>query len=330
MTELAIREDRTADLAITDGLPFAPTRLSAWANDARQANLAAVSLARTAFVPASLRGRHADEAIAEQITVSQITAAILTGQEVGLEPMASLRSIDIIEGTPAMRAHALRGLVQGRGHEIWVEESTDTRAVVCGRRKGSTVVQKSTWTIDRAKKMGLAHKQNWTKQPAAMLVARATSEVCRWVGGDALLGMPYSAEELADGEGLIFTAPEQAAADDAAPAKPKRTVKRTPPPVPQELPEPELDEPAPPAEEMATDDQLKAMHTLFSALTIGARETRLRYVANVIGREVESSKELTKAEASQVINALDADATASEAAIEGEAEEWPTTPEVAA
>jgi hypothetical protein len=31
--------------------------------------------------------------------------------------------------------------------------------------------------------------------PQAMLAARATSEVCRLVAADAILGMPYSSEE---------------------------------------------------------------------------------------------------------------------------------------
>ena len=40
---------------------------------------------------------------------------------------------------------------------------------------------------------------NWKKQPGAMLVARATSEACRLVAADAILGIGYSSEEIADG-----------------------------------------------------------------------------------------------------------------------------------
>lgn len=163
----------------------AGSALEQWAMDAQQAHRVATSLANTTFVPQSLRGKSAE-----------ITAAILTGQEIGLQPMSALRSIDIIQGTPAMRANALRGLVQSKGHDVWVTESTDTRAVVCGKRKGSDQEQKSVWTMDRAQKMGLTGKDNWKKQPAAMLVARATAEVCRLIASDVLLGMPYAVEEL--------------------------------------------------------------------------------------------------------------------------------------
>jgi hypothetical protein len=159
--------------------------LAVWALDARQAYLVAESLARTSFVPSSMKGKP-----------GEITAAILTGQEIGLQPMSALRSIDVIQGTPAMRANALRGLVQSRGHEVWVLEQTETRAVVAGRRKGSEQEQRSVWTIDRAKKLGLTSKTNWQQQPQAMLIARATAECCRLIASDVLLGMPYAVEEL--------------------------------------------------------------------------------------------------------------------------------------
>ena len=161
--------------------------LGQWAADARQAHLVATSLAATSFVPQAMKGK-----------ASEITGAILTGAEMGLQPMASIRSINIIQGTPALSALALRGLVQSRGHELWVESSSESRVVICGKRKGSEQVQKSVWTIDRAKRLGLTSRDNWMKQPEAMLVARATSEVCRLVAADVLLGLPYSVEELAD------------------------------------------------------------------------------------------------------------------------------------
>lgn len=160
-----------------------------WAKDAREAHTIATSLVTTSFVPDSMRGK-----------AHEAAAAILTGQEIGLTPMAALRSIDIIQGTPAMRAHALRGLVQSRGHEVWVQEASPARAVVSGRRRGEDNVQTSVWDLDRAKALGLLTKHNWKAQPQAMLVARATSELCRLIASDVILGIPYSVEELEDVE----------------------------------------------------------------------------------------------------------------------------------
>jgi hypothetical protein len=158
-----------------------------WAYEARQAAQVAQSLAKTSFVPATLRGKPAD-----------ITAAILAGQELGLQPMATLRSIDVIQGTPALRAHAMRALVQSHGHEVELVESTPVRCVMRGRRKGAQSWQQVTWTIERAEQLELTDKREWRKQPQTMLVARATGEICRLIASDALHAMPYNAEELAD------------------------------------------------------------------------------------------------------------------------------------
>lgn len=212
--------------------------LGRWALDASQAYRVAQSLAETSFVPASMRKRP-----------GEITAAILTGQELGLQPMSALRSIDVIQGTPAMRAVALRGLVQSRGHEVWVKEQTDTRAVVEGRRRGTEQVQRSVWTIDRAKKMGLTSKQNWQTQPQAMLVARATAEVCRLIASDVIMGAPYAAEEL-DADADYQETPKSPEKRKVARRKPVETAEPDlSEPEPEEAPpvvtadEPELDEP---------------------------------------------------------------------------------------
>jgi hypothetical protein len=161
------------------------TALVEWANAARQAADIAVNLANTSFVPASLRGKPAD-----------ITAAILAGQELGLQPMATLRSMDVIQGTPALRAHAMRGLVQSRGHDIELIESTPEKCVMRGRRAGTDTWQSVTWTIQRASQLGLLSKDQWKKQPQTMLIARATGELCRLIASDVLYAMPYAAEEL--------------------------------------------------------------------------------------------------------------------------------------
>ena len=125
----------TADLDIYAPAPE-PTRqvsdLVAWADSARAAASIATSLVKTSFVPDAFRGKP-----------EEATAAILSGAEVGLSPMASLRSFDIIQGSAAARAITLRAIVQAAGHRLWTEESTATRAVVCGQRRGESTVERS-------------------------------------------------------------------------------------------------------------------------------------------------------------------------------------------
>ena len=179
----------------------APAGLEEWAQSFLTLAQVSAEMARTAFVPESLRvfhnnGKEYDAAA----TAAQVTAAILTGRELGLEPMAALRSIHVINATPALSALALRAVVLAAGHRIWVSEANNTRATVTGVRAGDNHEQQVTWTMDNAKARGLAGKQNWRTQPRNMLIARATAEVARLVAADAILGVPYVLEELEDGD----------------------------------------------------------------------------------------------------------------------------------
>jgi len=202
MTEVAIREESP----VAQQLPALPAQRSSqparandahssalmrWVEEAARAEELATRLASTSFVPTTMRGKPVE-----------VMAAILAGLELGLQPMAALRSMDVIQGTPALRAHAMRGLVQSHGHDVeLVGSPTSERVVMRGRRKGSVEWQQVVWDIPRAAKLGLIGKAEWKKQPMTMLIARATGEMCRLVASDVLYAMPYAAEEL-DGETL--------------------------------------------------------------------------------------------------------------------------------
>jgi len=197
MTEIAIRDERPAELAtVTDRADAAVARLAQWAAAASATHKMAQTLVETSFVPQAFRGKPVEA-----------TAAMLAGAEVGLSPMASLRAFDVIQGTAAPRANTLRAIVQSMGHEIRVVESTDITAVVEGRRKGEQTWQRSVWTIERARRLKLTGKDNWQGQPQAMLVARATGECARLIASDAILGIPYTAEEVRDHPELQDMAP---------------------------------------------------------------------------------------------------------------------------
>ncbi|MFJ7525197.1 hypothetical protein ACIQ1S_09740 [Streptomyces griseus] len=220
-SEIATRDEQnTVATQQTNHLPApAPTEgtnaLMAWAQEASLAYDMAQKLAATSFVPQSLRGKPGD-----------IAAAILAGSELGMKPMATLKSIDIIQGTPALRAHAMRAVVQREGHEIELVESTDSRCVMRGRRKDSEAWQEVEWVTDRARLMGLLGKDQWKKNPKGMLVARATGELCRLIASDALHGMAYVSEELegtVHGELVQSRAPLSVAALTAPAALPEPT-----------------------------------------------------------------------------------------------------------
>ena len=209
---------------------IAELSLREWAAELEAAATIARSIAGTAFLPESHhrffrddRGRLLDgkDGRAYRLdldaTTATAAAAIMTGAELGLPPGAALRSITVINNTPALSALALRAILQHAGHDIWVDPSSNaTKAVVRARRDGGTEVQASTWTIDRAKTAGLypgAERSQWRRNPAAMLVARASAEAARWIAADSILGIPYTVEEIID----EIETPEAPAAIDAAP-----------------------------------------------------------------------------------------------------------------
>lgn len=300
MTEIQTYTER-AGLATAQDV--AVQRLSEWAQSADAAYGVATRLVESSFVPQGFRGKPVEA-----------TAAILAGIEVGLSPMAALRSFDVIQGQAAPRAITLRAIVQSHGHEMILVESTATRCRMKGRRKGSDEWQGVTWTIDRARDLGLVSKDNWKKQPGAMLVARATSELARLIASDAILGIGYSAEEVADGGSFE----QHVEVDTTAPVAPEgtRRMSRKPRPEPEqhadESPEPE------PTPDAITSAQQKKMGALMREAGITDRDLALAFVADVIGREVGSRNELTKVEAGRVIDALEADAARANEPVDAE------------
>lgn len=266
-------------------------RLVAWAQAAGAAHQLAQSLSKTSFVPRAFQGNAGDA-----------TAAIMLGDELGLKPLAALRSIYIISGTPAMYARTMVALVMSHGHEVWTESSTDREVVVCGKRRGSEHEERSAWTIDRARRAGYTNNKKYDSDPQAMLYAKAAGEVARKIAPDVLAGVPFSVEDLELEE------PEPTAKVSRSTSR----VQRTPKPQPAE---PEFDEPAQPTPvattaervdepELITAAQLKKLHASLGDNGLSDRDAGLAFISQTIGRDIDTSKALTRVEASQVIEAL--------------------------
>lgn len=305
MTELATRPNAAPVITEETATYADPTggRLVAWAQAASAAHQLASALCRTSFVPKHFIGKP-DEA----------AAAVLLGDELGLSPISSLRSVFVISGTPGLYAKTMVALVQSRGHEVWTEKDTPEKVTVCGKRRGSEHVERSEWTTDRARRAGYTNNKKYETDPQAMLYARAASDVCRKIAADVLAGVPLAVEELE--------------LENAGATTRKTTVKRSAP----QPPEPELEPTAPPQDtavasaDSITAPQLKKMGAAMRDLGITDRTLALAFVADVIGREVESRNDLTKAEAHEVIEALERDLAPSKDAPEPELDDPTTDP----
>lgn len=281
-------------------------------------------LSDTEFVPKPLRGRP-----------EAVLACMLKGSELGIPLMQSLSQIHVIEGRPTMSSELMRGVVQSRGHEILVEESTSTRCIIKGRRTGDTEWQRFTFTKDDAERAGVLGKDNWKKWPAAMLLARASSLLCRAVFADCLAGISYTVEELSDGFETIEPDVATIIVDELNPpppaGKPRKTARRKPrtraavstgeppatpatlrevPPLPgEDIIDPPEPEPEP--ERASTTDRdtplpgPAAVAIAFKAHGITTSEDRGRAIRQLLSRpELTSSRELSSAEISTVLGLL--------------------------
>ena len=322
MTELE-RYQQPASLA-----ERAPTKLDQWVLIVRDVSTLASQIADTPFVPESMRGNPA-----------AVVAAILTGREAGVGPMTSLQHIHIVKGKPGQSGQLMRQLVLSAGHSIRYVETNDTRCVVEGRRRGEDRWERVTFTADQARRA----KINLGDYPEDKLVARATVRLCRRLFADCIGGMPYTVEELADGDVPTMDAQAEpgTAKPPAAPSGKRTAKRRTPakaaaeradsvtepdqstavltqswgnegtgPPLPGEDGYENTGGPAPDAAQQTSNEvtraQLNKLHTQLGEFGVDQRADKLTTVALLVKRpDLASSTDLTRTEASSVIDLLE-------------------------
>lgn len=282
-------------------------RLVAWAASLKAAHQIGAALCNTSFVPASFKGKPEEAA-----------AAILYGDEIGLTPTQSLSSVYVISGKPALYARAMVAIVLAAGHEIETVEKSDTVVTVRGRRRGSQNWTTETWTKARADKAGYGSNKKYGTDPQSMLYARAASDLCRQIAPDALAGIGYTVEELEIGEPTKVTItradkPEKVqrakAPEPVEPAFTEPEVVADPETgeiIDAEIVEPTFDEPEEPSEPLITGPQLTKLSLLLNTAGYTERGPKLAFVREFTGRDIASSKELTKHEASALIDRLEA------------------------
>lgn len=291
MTEMMIREDRTA-VETYEPPTTAVATLVDWHDELLAAGSIAAKLCNTPFVPQHFRGKPADAA-----------AAILTGRELGLSPMASLRSIFLISGTPGMYSKTMLAVVQAQGHEVHVEEQSDERVVVSGRRKDSEHVTRTVWDRARVVKAKLQGNAKYQENPQQMMAWRGIAEMCRLVAPDALLGVPYSVEELADFEPTPEPRRRMTAAEVMADAPVSAVVV-------EGRDEAEVVDEQQPTRRpnQITREQSTKLHATLGDLGLGGkanRENGLAKISLILKHDIDTTDAMTKTEASHVIDVLE-------------------------
>lgn len=142
---------------------------------------------------------------------ANVLYAIEYGRTLGITPVAAITGIHVIEGKPSASSGLIGGLVRQAGHKLRVKsdgKSWATAQIV--RADDPDFTYECTWDLERAAQAGLCEIKNgkawardrngkpatWEKYTAAMLKARAITEVARDACEDVLFGLHYTPEEL--------------------------------------------------------------------------------------------------------------------------------------
>ncbi len=140
-------------------------------------------------------------------TAGQVVAVVLAGRELGIPPMASLRTVNIVQGRVVLDAALQLGLMIARGvKHCWQKDGTDGEAVLVLERPG-VPPHTSRYTLAMATQARLTGKDNWQKHPDAMLRARAVSAAGRAYMPDVLAGVYVPGELDDDAPAAVAPAP---------------------------------------------------------------------------------------------------------------------------
>lgn len=125
----------------------------------------------------------------------EIVAVVLAGRELGIAPMAAIRSIRLIKGNVTLDASMQLALMVRAGCKVeWLEDGSKGRAELRLERPGQPPYH-SRFSLDDAKTAGLTSNDTWRKHPAAMLRARCVTAAGKAYCPDVLAGV-YLPDEL--------------------------------------------------------------------------------------------------------------------------------------
>lgn len=272
---------------------------------------------------------------------ANVLLAIEKSEALGIHHMVGIESIHIIKGKSTLSAELMRALIQRAGHMFDIVEQTNEKAIVeCSRREKPEKVFRHEWTVQDANAAELTtdhrSEERWRKFRKSMLVARVTSEAARTHFADVLAGMVYTPEEMGadvDDAGRIIDVTATATVGPTVASPPV-----TDPAVAQDLAQrieaaagpdalralwtevkqAQVNRQIIPAMGDAMRDAITArgpvdertltrLHTVLTNRGVSDRDERLLVAARLAGRaDLESTKELTRGEAAQVIAAVEA------------------------
>lgn len=220
--------------------------------------------------------------------------AINLGSSMGLAPAESLYRIDVIQGTPTASAELVASNVRKAGHKlrVKVDEAAESVTAEIIRADDPDYTYTVTRDMKWAQQMGLATKDNYKKQPMTMLQWRAITAVARLAASEALYGVGYTADEVQEMGGRGTTSAGVTAEQFTAPTAETKGQDELRAAIQGDT------------GEAPSDAQLRKMFATLKENGLEGRDEALGYVAETIGRPIESRNELTRQEVSAVLDSF--------------------------
>jgi hypothetical protein len=178
---------------------------------------------------------------------AQAVVKVLAGAELGFGPIASMTGVYIVKGRVTLSANLMAAAIKRHPkYDYRVRDISDTKAEVTFMERtpdGWTEAGASEFTMDDARRAGLAGGENWKKYPRNMLLWRAMSNGAKFFCPDAFAGAPvYTPDELGadvdpesgeiiEGSFAAYDVPPVAFTKGGAGAPPIQTSKPIPAPV---------------------------------------------------------------------------------------------------
>lgn len=225
------------------------------------------AVAAASIIPRAFQGKPAD-----------VLVAVEYGNALGIRPVVALSEINVINGTPSLSASLMASLARQAGHKVRVTSEPTSATCTIVRADDPEFEHVVTWDEARARSNGLWGKGHWAKDPQVMLEWRAISACVRKACPEVLAGLRYTPEEVQEFSG--------------------RT--KTPPPVEDAWTTHNLEA------EPATDcppsgEQLRRLFSVLREAGLTGRDESLAACSGAIGRDVESSSDLTRDDVAQII-----------------------------
>lgn len=127
---------------------------------------------------------------------NQAFTLMLIAEAEGIPAIKAVQMYSIINGMPSLKSTEVQARFQKSGGKIQWIETTEKKAV-CKMSHPDGGEYTSEFSIEMAKQMGLASKDNWVKMPKQMLMARAITSGVRALYPSCLNNM-YAYEEAID------------------------------------------------------------------------------------------------------------------------------------